>query len=190
MDGVVIVAEGEETLEDNVVVVPEGPKSPLGMLRGKREALDAALFLDLKVPRWDDQLDGWGVWVRYGPGNPNTFTAQMSKREKSHLTAVGQGRPGDPDWMTKANADMLVGACLAIFALPPGEEPPKGELPSGDYPTFSTPEFSQEIGAQPTAVATVLKLYGTSADVLLAATQLLNWSGQVSEEADRDFLGS
>ena len=177
-----VVAEGEE--EEPVVTA--GPQSPLALLRGKRDELVAGLHLDLAVPRWDDVLEGRQLWVRYRPANPNVFAEAMERREKKHKEAKAKGTVGDPDWMTKANADLLVSACEAVYDLPDGEEPP--DTLEGDYPTFTSEELSEALGASRNACDTVLKLYATGADVLLAATQLLNWSGQASKEADRSFL--
>lgn len=191
MAEVTVVAEGEEVPSaGEPAEVPAGPQSPLALLRGKREQLEKALFLDLAIPRWEEVL-GRKLWVRFRPGNPNVLTAAMTKREKAHLQAVAKNpKAGDKDWLTRANADLLVDACVAVYDLAPDEEPPEGDLPPGDYPTFSSSELSDALGATHNAVDTVLKAYGTGADVLLAATQLLNWSGQASQEASKGFLSS
>lgn len=184
MTPVRVVAEGEEPEPE---VRTSGPQSPLELLRGKREALDATLFRDYIIPRWEDVLDRQ-LWVRYKPANPAYHAARTIAREQAHLEAVGKHQTGDPDWSTMANADLLVDSCLAIFDLAVGEEPPK-DLPPGDYPTFSSPELADALGAPSrNAAATVRKAYGTDADLLIAATQLLNWSGQVSKDAETDFL--
>ena len=175
-----------EQPEEEPSEASQSPQSPLDLLRGKRQELDATLHLDLAIPRWDEVL-GRRLWVRFGPGNPNVFTAAMEKREKAHRAAVAKGQLGDPDWMTKANADLLVSACEAVYDLGLDEEPPKGDL-EGEYPTFSDPALSEALGAQRSAVDTCLKAYGTAADLLVAAAQLLAWSGVASQEAQVDFL--
>lgn len=185
MPDVTVVAEGEEP---EPVAAP-GPRSPLQLLLGKRAELEANLYLDLAVPRWGEVL-GRRLWVRYRPGKPSVFTQSMTRREEAHKADLAKGGKGDPDWLAKANADLLVSACVAVYDLELDEKPPHGPLPSGDYPTFGSQELSEAVGAPKNAVATVLKVYGTDADVLLAATQLLNWSGQASKEAGDDFLSS
>lgn len=187
-----VVPEGTEpaAVEESASVsaVPSGPRSPLAILQGKRSELEATLYKDLKVPRWDDLL-GVSLWVRYRPIDTTFAQAAGERREKAHRQAVGKGSSGDPDWPVRANADALVKACVAIYDLPLGEEPPEGEL-DGDLPTFGSSELSEMLGAPKNAVETVLKLYATNPDVQLAFAELLGWSGQTSEEARASFLAS
>jgi hypothetical protein len=174
------------------VVAPEpeseGPKSPLELLKGKREALDAELYLDVPVPRWEKVLGGRQLWVRYKPGDPALFNTTIEKREQKHRQAMKGGAQGDPHYVAKANAEFLIDACLAVYDLAIGEKPPKN-LPE-ELPTFSSPELSEALGAGRTAISTVLKVFGTEGDVMLAASQLLAWSGQVQADGDESFLVS
>lgn len=193
MAGPAVIAEGDLPTEVDegaaaADVSRDGPQSPLDLLRGKRPEMEKSLYLDLAVPRWEEVLGGRQLWVRYNPGNPAYFASSMEKREVNYRKAVKDGKHGDPDWMTKANADVLVAACVAVYDLASGEEPPKGDLPPGDYPTFSSPELSEALGASKSAVATVLKVYGTDGDVLIAVNQLMDWSAKASEEGDKSFL--
>jgi hypothetical protein len=187
-----VVAEGEVPAETKPEPAPAavqeptvhpGAQSPLALLRGKREELKAKLFLDLKVPRWE--VAGRQVWVRYGPGSPSVLTASAERRQAAH-------KPGMPDWKVRANADVLVDACVAIYDLPIGEEPPKGDLPVLDvpYPVFTSEEVQEAMGVQRNAAETVCSVYLTEGDLLLAANTLLDWSGIVSEKVEQDFLGS
>lgn len=184
----VVAAEAAPVLEDEAPSPPSGPVSPLAMLAGKRQALDAKLHLDLPVPRWDDLL-GYRLWVRYLPGDPGILTSAVEKREKVNQTAMAAGKPGDKTRMAKANAEFLAAACDAVYGLGFEEEPPEGELPEG-YPTFSSPELSEAVGAPPNAVETVRRVYATDGDVMVAASQLLEWSGQATPKAEADFLPS
>lgn len=193
MSGVTVVPEGHEPepAQDEAPLVAAGPQSPLALLRGKREAFDKKLHHDLAVPRRDELVPGYRLWVRYGPADPGVYTAALQRRETAHKAAVAKGQAGDPKWQVKANADLLVDACEAVYFLPEDEEPPEGDLPTppeGEYATFASRELSELIGAPLNAAATALKLYATSADLLLAAAGLLEWSGEVSQEADRSFL--
>ena len=183
-----VVAAGDEPVEEipEVTETPAGPQSPLAILRGKRADMDKKLHLDLAVPRWDEIL-GRRLWVRYGPGNPSVLNAAAEKRERAHLAAKGKGMAGDPEWMDKARADFLVDACVAVFDLAI-DEPVPDTLPLEDLPTFASPELSEALGAPRNAAATALAVYATPADLLLATTQLLNWSGESSVESDKDFL--
>lgn len=187
MSPVDVVAAGA-ALEPKETPVPTGPTSPLDLLRGKRPALQEKLFLDLAVPRWDEQLPGRKLWVRYRPGNPALFSAALARRERENDEAQRRSGRGDPDWSVKANADVLVDACVAVYDLPADEHPPEGELPPGDYPTFGSEGLSDALGTSHNAVETALSLYVTKGDLLLAASQLMNWSGQTSEEVTQGFL--
>lgn len=187
MSAVTVTAVPEVAAEPEPTDVPVAP-TVLSLLRTKREQLERQMHKDLAVPRWDDVLDGRRLWVRYRPADPMKFAAATQRREKAHRDDVAKGGRGDPRRMVKANADILVDACVAVFDLPVGEEPP-AEL-DGDLPTFASPELSEALGAPKNAVDTVLKLYATDGDVLVTATQLMEWSGQASKEAGDAFLES
>lgn len=183
MAEVTVTAAPAETAEaPDTVAQP----SVLSLLRAKREQLEAQMHKDLAVPRWDEVLPGRTLWVRYRPADPMLFAAASQKREKQHREAVAKGGQGDPRRAVKANADVLVAACVAVFDLPAGESPP-AEL-DDDLPTFASSELSEALGAPQNAVETCLKLYLTDGDVLVAGTQLMEWSGQASKEAGADFL--
>lgn len=186
--GVQVIPEGTAPQgAGEAAPVRSGPQSPLDLLRGKRTEINAALFTDLAVPRRADQV-GKSIWVRYGPADPTLFANALANREQAHLKLKRDGSSGDPAWSVKAHSDLLVASCLGVYFLEPDEQPPTGDLPAG-MPTFSTPELSEALDAPANAVATVGKLYATELDLLNAATQLLEWSGQASERSDKDFLG-
>lgn len=146
--------------------------------------MEKGLYLDLPVPRWEQF--GQQLWVRYRPANPALFMADIEKREKAHATQNAANKRGDPDRLIKANADLLVRSCDAVFTLPLDQQPPK-ELPD-DYPTFGSPELSEAVGAVQNAVETARSVYATDGDLMLAAQQVLEWSGTATKKADDDFL--
>lgn len=167
----------------------EGPRSPLALLKGKREEITDKLWLDLKVPRWEETL-GRSVWVRYGPSSPSFFGTAAERRERAHKAAQKKGAQGEPDWLINANADLLVESCIAIFDLAIGEEPPDEEL-EGNFPTFASEELSESLGVSKTSAATACRaLYLTEGDLLIASGQLMEWSGQESKKGDEAFLSS
>jgi hypothetical protein len=170
-------------------IVTSGPRSPLAIIRQKRAEWNKDLFYDLAVPRRDEAL-GVTLWVRYKAVDPGVLVISTEKREKDHATKISQGQPnGDPDRIVKANADLLVNACMAIYTLPNDEQPPADPLPAADYPTFGSEELAQELGAtSKLAVDTCRKLYATEGDLNAAAFQLQNWSAKFSAEADKSFL--
>lgn len=183
---VTVVPAPIEADDIEVDVEPASPPTTLALLRAKRAQLERQMHKDFAVPRWDDVLDGRRLWVRYRPADPMKFATASQKREKAHRDSIAKGGRGDPRRVVKANADILVDSCVAVFDLPVGEEPP-AEL-ERDLPTFSSPELSQALGAPENAVETVLKLYATDGDVLVMGTQLMEWSGLASKEAGDGFF--
>lgn len=193
-----VVAEGEtpggSTVEvelrleadEDIDIAAGTPQSPLDLLKGRRKDLESKLFLDLAVPRWED-IVGKTIWVRYKPADVSLWGEAQRSREAAHVAKKKRDGHGDPKWAIKANADVLVDACVGVYFLEPGEEPPADDFP-GDLPTFSDPALSSVLDAPRSAVGTVLKLYGTDADVLLAANQIIMWSGEASKEAGEAFL--
>jgi hypothetical protein len=188
MAGIQVVAEGEvpagvipePTPAAETPAVHAGPQSPLALLRGKREELRAKLYLDLAVPRW--QVAGRQVWVRYAPGSPSGLSTNADRFKAAD-------KPGGSDWQIRANADVLVKACIAVYDLAIGEKPSEGDL-VGDFPNFGSESLADALGTANNAIDTCIATYLTEADLLLATSQLLDWSGQVSKKADEDFLDS
>lgn len=176
---------GRDQDENDDVRIEGTPQSPLDVLRGNRKKLDATLYIDLAVPRWEEVI-GNTIWIRYKAANPAVLYEARAKFEAHHLAKKKKDGRGDPDWEIRANAQMLVEACMGVYFLEPGEKPPD-ELP-GDLPTFGDPELSISLDAPKSAIATVMKLYGTNGDVLLAANQLLLFSGETSQEASEAYL--
>lgn len=162
-------------------VSEQGLRSPLDLLRAKRTVLKAGLFLDLAIPRW--QADGRQLWVRYTPCSPALYSTSADRRRDAW-------KKGDPDWMLRVNADLLVDSCVAIYDLPVGEDPPEGELPklADPYPTFSSEALSESVGAPRNAAETCVSTYLTEGDLIMAANQLLEWSGRASKKVDERFL--
>lgn len=160
-------------------VPAEGAFSPLDFMRGKRAEINSKLFLDLPVPRWDDVL-GWRLWVRYRPATPTTLGLALEARQKTAET--------DPEWSTKAYADMLVGSCIVIYGLALGSEP-NADLTPPDALTFGSPELAEVLGVTVRDASEVCRAtYATDGDLVVAANQLIEWSAVATPRADADFL--
>jgi len=171
-------------------VTPTGQGSPLASLRARREALQEKLYLDLKVPRWDDD-GGPAIYVRYNPSSPAFLGKTIEKAKKQ--------KPRPDDWMVNANADALIQSCVGVFAIEDGTSPEKatreqmislkdGE-PTGDWTRFDHElGFSLGVEGVQSARAVVRKLYLTEGDLLAAANKLVEWSGVAAPEADEDFF--
>lgn len=185
-----VVSAGAPQSVPETEVAPVGPQSPLAHLKGKRSALDKKLYHDLAVPRWEE-VTGRRMWVRYKPADAELFQADLEKREQDFLKAQAAKKQGDPHRVTKAHADLLVKACVAVYDLAIDEQPPEGEFPGiEDYPTFSSSELSEAVGSGPSAIETARKVYATDGDLMIAALSLLDWSAKVGPKAEADFLGS
>jgi hypothetical protein len=186
-----------ELTRDEIADKPVGPQSPLEALRGRRGDLERTLFKDLQIPRWDSVL-GRALWARFGPADLQLLNRQLDKRKESYDKAVKAMKTGDPDWLAKANADMLVDACIAVYDLAIDEEPSQVLPPN--LPSFSSRELSEALDyvdgtgqkheCPRSALGTCMFLYGTTSDLLVASQQLTVWSGQASREADEAFLGT
>lgn len=182
--------EDPEQPQEDHGVAGSGPQSPLNLLRGRRKEALSTLFCDLAVPRWEEIL-GATLWVRYRPVNPALYSQTIQRMEKDFLAMEAKKKgSGDQEWTTRANADLLVKACVAIYDLPIGEDPPRGLPTSLDYPTFSSDELAQTLDILPgNAINTARALYLSDGDLLLTGQQLLDFSGEFSTKADSDFLG-
>jgi hypothetical protein len=151
----------------------------------------AELHIDLAVPRWEDII-GATLWVRYKPSNPALY-AMTIDRLRGEFQDANANKPGsgDPEWTTRANADVLVKACIAIFDLPIGEMPPDVLPTHITYPTFASTELADTLEIpQGSAIATARALYLTDNDLTLVTQQLFEWSGQLSKKTGDSFLTS
>lgn len=166
-----------------VATVSAADGSPLADLRSRRAKLIEALWVDLEVPRWADD-GGPSIWVRYKPIGPGFVTATVEKRFKAKGT-LGK------DWLDYAHADVLIEACVGVFAkdgdatysLRPAD-------PDGEWTKFD-PDLAASLGLDTKmAVDVVRALYLTSADLKTAVDQLIDWSGQESARADKDAQGN
>lgn len=194
-----VVAEGSApSVPVSEPITIAGPQSPLALLRAKRDTSLKGLYIDLAVPRWEEEI-GRTQWVRYKPSNPALFAQTINRMEREFQQAnANKPGSGDPEWTTRANADVLVKACIATFDLDIGEDPP-AMLPTDiTFPTFSSTDLSDALAEFRTAraghpvivkgaIATARALYWTDGDLMLAAGQLNEWSGQWSKKAGEDL---
>lgn len=154
------------------------PTSALTNLRQRREKAVKRLWVDLKVPRLDDD-GGPPVYVRYKPAPEHRVEAINKQNEKSK----------DREKNVIANASVLADCCLGVFAVIGHEPDDDGvdqpirvsiddEDPHGEWPRFD--EHLAQILGVPDAVRAdqvVRGLYLTDGDILSTATKLAQWSG-------------
>lgn len=168
--------------------------SALLSLRARKQQMAELLYTDLRVPRWGEVDDGPAIWVRYGPASPSEFSDRIEKMQKN------KNRP--KDWAVNANAQVLVSSCIGVFAIEGAddyeyekEQRPRLSLrdddPHGDWTKFD-PDLAYSLGLDEHAgaIAVVRALYLTEADVTSTATKLLQWSGMVLPNQNKDFSDS
>ena len=175
------------------VPVPASPGSPLVDLRKRREEKRDSLHLDLEVPRWDEDGGPFQVWVRYKPARHSLAVTSAEKRQKTN----------DPDWVTLANADSLVDACVGVYVKVKGQP---FTLSGGQWVSFDretagpeewvsvtggrVEELNEALGVQAhSAVETLRALFFTDGDLVLHALKLGQFSAVSAPEADEETLG-
>jgi hypothetical protein len=186
-------AVGSVSASDSDTINPAHRGSPLGSLRKRREALQAEMYLDLKVPRWDDD-GGPAIYVRCKTMSPAFMSASVDKRKKP--SRMGKR---DQDWVVLANADVLVNSCIGVYAIEDGTPPSQASReqmlslrdgdPQGEWTTFD-PDLAFSLGLDgenPSAVRVVRALFFTDGDLLNAINRLATFSGLSNPTADEDF---
>ena len=154
--------------------------SVLGQLQDRREQIKKAAFIDLPVPRWDSPV----IVVRYNPVDHTRFRAAATQVEK-----VQPNRRAEVE--VNVNSDILIGACLGVFAVINGK---RYSLKSGDADgewTKFDPDLAAAFGMPEGATArSVLKtVYITEGDILSTANKLAEFSGYKEQEVDDSILG-
>jgi len=165
--------------ENGIVEASEGVdvSSPLASLKNRRQQIIDELFLDIKVPRWNDPE----IFVRFRPVSATRLNKVIEKRRKA----------GGEDWSILANADMMIDSCIGIYAVVDGDRDNKLSLrpgdPKGEWTKFDA-DLGEAIGVDvKLATAVVRGLFLTEGDLIEASNQLFNWSGISSQEADETF---
>ncbi len=153
------------------------PVSPLAALRARRDKIVGELFIDIRVPRWNEPE----IFVRFKPVSTTRLSAAIEKRRKSK----------DENWSVLANADVLIDSCFGIYAVMPEDPETKLSLrpnePHGKWTKFD-PDLCQALGLEANRASdAVLGLYLTEGDLIETANRLLKWSNIASDEADEAF---
>lgn len=174
-------------VDDELADIP----TPLISLKNRQKKLRSNLFLDIVVPRWDDEendTDGYNLKIvgRYKPLDAAQFQASLDKRQKQSDQR--------PDWMLLANADALVNSCIGIYAVINGEIDKKFSLRPGDqdgkwtrFDADLARMLEMPIPESQTAVAVCKNLYQTDGDLSDAAARLVEWSARENEKIQEDF---
>lgn len=164
---------------DAVAPIPAPEGSALFDLRALRERKLKDLYKDLPVPRWGE--DGTPeIVVRYKPSKPQVALRATEKRRTEN----------DPDWLILANADVLVDACIGVYAVYQGKKYSlKPGEPNAPWTKFDR-NLAENLGIETNrAVEVVRALYLTDGDLIGAVNALAAWSGTVLPQIDEESLG-
>jgi len=151
--------------------------SPLAALRDRRAQIVNDLYTDIKVPRWDEPE----LYVRFKPVSAVKLNKAIERRRKV----------GGEDWSLLANADMLIEACIGVYAVVDGDTDNKLSLKvndaKGSWTKFDS-DLSEAIGLDAVrATDVVLGVYLTEGDLIDTANKLFKWSGIAGDDADESF---
>jgi hypothetical protein len=153
--------------------VDAAPSSPLAGLRAQRQEIREKLHLDLRVPRYEDD-----VFVRYSPPTQ----AQI----KRHTERAKKTRGGD----TGAFVETLVLAecCQGVFQKNASGEPIGSPE---EWPKFDA-DLAEYLGAPEAkrAVDVVKALYFTDGDIISTAAGLMKWAGFADEQVAEEYEGN
>lgn len=158
--------------------------SRLGDLKERRQAILESAVLDRKVPRWNDPE----VWVRYKPIDHSVIRAGFAR-----IDSAPPAKKGEVE--VNANADLLIRACVGVYAKLPDVDPEaefslRPDDPEGE-PTRFDPDLATCLGLPDKATAreVVKKLFITEGDIIAHAKAVAEFSGYTEDETDTDFLG-
>jgi len=150
--------------------------TPLISLKERRKQIVNDLFIDVKVPRWDEPE----IFVRFAPVSATKFGAAMERRRKQKAE----------DWTLLANIDMLIDSCVGVYALLPDSDEKLSLCPGspyGEWTKFDT-DLGESLGITATRASDVCRsLYLTEGDLIDTANKIFRWSGLANEEADEAF---
>ena len=169
-------------VEGNDEFAPRGESvpvqlSPLASLRARREEIVNELFIDIKVPRWENPE----IFVRLSPASATKLSHSLEKRRKA----------GGSDWAMLANADMLINSCIGVYAVLDHDSETKYSLrpgdPNGEWTKFDG-DLADALGVtERRATSVVQALFLTEGDLIDAANKLFTWSNIAGDEADSSF---
>ena len=174
------ITDGKTGFDESAVEVNEAPATelftPLISLKSRRQAIADDLYLDIRVPRWDDPE----VYVRFKPVSATKLNATIERRRKQKAD----------NWSLLANADMLVDCCIGIYAQVEGTDG-KFSLRENDANgpwTKYDKDLAHALGLDAnSAVESCIGLYFSEGDLLDTANKLFRWSNIAGDEADELF---
>lgn len=160
------------------------PTSKLGNLKARRQEVVAKQFLEKRVPRWTDPY----IWVSYKPVEHALIRAGYTRIDNAPPSKKAQVE-------LEANMDLLIRACVAVYAtFEPTEDAQRWSLrpddPTGP-PTRFDPDLAANLGLDEhaTARAVVKDLFIVDGDLLAHGRALSEFSGYREKEADDETLG-
>ena len=156
---------------------PVAEFNPLASLRDRRKAIINEMYIDIKVPRWNEPE----IYVRFRPISATTLNKRVEARRKQ----------GGDMWSIMANADIIADSCIGVYGVMDGDLDNKLSLrlddPKGEWTKFDG-FLGEALGLEAVrATDVVLALYLTEGDLIATANKLFEWSGIASNEADESF---
>jgi len=182
----ITVEDGRETAPSDTTEIEtdawatEQVVTPIVSLKARRAEIIKYLYKDIQVPRWDNPE----IFVRFNPVDVTELNEAVNRRRKQGLK----------DWPQRANADVLINACVGVYAVFPDSPDVKLSLregdPYGEWTKFDK-ALAEALGIEVTdgdaAVATARGLYMTDGDLGDTTERLLKFSNLSNEQADETF---
>jgi hypothetical protein len=151
-------------------------ETPLISLKNRRTEIVNEMYIDLQVPRWTEPE----MYVRFKPISAVKLSNAIDRRRKQK----------SDDWSLLANADMLVDACIGVYAKVDGFDRKlslRHDDHDGEWTKFD-PDLAKALGVEADRAVDVCRaLYLTEGDLIDTANRVFRWSGIANEEADEAF---
>lgn len=176
-----IEGQNEILVTDEVVVDSNVDATPLLSLKKRREQIVNNLYIDIRVPRWETPE----LYLRFRPVSATKLTKTIEKyqsRAKVDKSA---------DWSFLANAEMLLEACVGLYAVIDGDKDNKLSLrpndPHGPWTRFDE-DLADALGVDASrATDVVVATFFAEGDLIETANRLFRWSNIANNEADETF---
>jgi hypothetical protein len=175
--------DGQEisTVTEGEIVSTLAEATPLLSLKKRREQIVNDLYIDIKVPRWDNPE----LYLRFKPVSATKLGKTIEKYQNKAKADK------NTDWSFLANAEMLLDACIGIYAVMGGDKDNKLSLrtndPHGPWTRFDE-DMASALGVEATrATDVVVATFFAEGDLIETANRLFRWSNIANNEADETF---
>jgi len=155
--------------------------TPLLSLKKRREQIVNDLYIDIKVPRWDNPE----LYLRFKPVSATKLGHTIEKYQAKAKADK------NTDWSFLANAEMLLDACIGVYAVMNGDKDNKLSLrpnePHSPWTRFDE-AMADALGIEAArATDVVVATFFAEGDLIETANRLFRWSNIANNEADETF---